>query len=465
MNDPNGAFFLDGELHMTYQHNPDEPRWGRMHWGHASSRDLLTWRHHPLALSPAATGPDAAGCWSGSIVQADGKGVAFYTGVELDGELRRQRVCRAVSVDAGRLSWRASAGNPVVAGPPEGVAPDLFRDPFVSRSADGWLILVGAGTIDGHGAVLRYRSDDLETWRSDGVVLASADLDPAVGADGPMWECPQLLRTPSADVLVVSVVDRSPGIRPSHVVAFVGRLGDEGFEVRGVQRLGMGPDFYAPAACQAPDGRWLLFGWIPEDPPDASSDRDWAGSLTFPRVVSVLDADRVSLSLATEVAAARGAGRSLGAVTLWPDEPPLEPELPPGPFELHLRLEPADSAEAVVELRDSDATPLARITWRASQRLLTVARRGIVSVAGRSAVSSVELPEADGPEASIRILVDGSILELETNGHTMATARLSLGVSAGRSVAVSAVGGSVLVRSADAWPLVGPASRAGRVDG
>ncbi|KIY98885.1 hypothetical protein MNEG_9074, partial [Monoraphidium neglectum] len=38
--------------------------WG-LSWGHASSADLVTWRHLPLALAPSAGGPDAGGCFSG----------------------------------------------------------------------------------------------------------------------------------------------------------------------------------------------------------------------------------------------------------------------------------------------------------------------------------------------------------------------------------------------------------------
>lgn len=51
-------------------------------WGHASTKDLVHWKHEPIALEPSAKGWDAAGVWSGcSTVDEHGQPVILYTAV------------------------------------------------------------------------------------------------------------------------------------------------------------------------------------------------------------------------------------------------------------------------------------------------------------------------------------------------------------------------------------------------
>lgn len=68
MNDPNGLFYDRKEnlWHIYYQYTPHDTVAGLpLHWGHASSKDLVNWKHHDLAISPER--PDE-GIFSGSIV-------------------------------------------------------------------------------------------------------------------------------------------------------------------------------------------------------------------------------------------------------------------------------------------------------------------------------------------------------------------------------------------------------------
>ena len=83
MNDPVGLICYQGYYHLFYQYFPYEKRWGTMHWGHAISKDLVSWQHLPVALYPSRL-EDCNGCFSGSAVQDGGKMYLYYTGVHYD---------------------------------------------------------------------------------------------------------------------------------------------------------------------------------------------------------------------------------------------------------------------------------------------------------------------------------------------------------------------------------------------
>lgn len=83
MNDPNGMYYHDGEYNLYYQYNPYGSMWGNMHWGHATSTNLVDWEHKPVAIAPDGIGA----IFSGSAIvdknNTAGFGkdavIAFYT--------------------------------------------------------------------------------------------------------------------------------------------------------------------------------------------------------------------------------------------------------------------------------------------------------------------------------------------------------------------------------------------------
>lgn len=299
LNDPNGMTYRDGRWHVFYQHNPAAAVHGDIHWGHASSDDLVTWREHPVAFGPDPDGPDRAGCWSGVFVDAPEPGpFVAYSGV-VDETYASTTVLRR-ALDENLDTWSAPwtvATTPASDGP-DGVA--VMRDPFVFTYGGRRWALHGAGLTDGTPAVLLYGADDLEEWTYEGLWFLGRDRPDLVGEwTADIYECPQLAFVDGRAVLVVSTQLEG---RLEHVVAVVGDLVDDAdrpgypaFRAAAAQRLDVGTVCYAPQVATDPRGAWHL-GWVRQEgvrADDTAPEEDLvAGCLTLPRRMRVVG-DRV----------------------------------------------------------------------------------------------------------------------------------------------------------------------------
>lgn len=302
LNDPNGLCRIDGTYHVFFQYNPAGPFQGDIHWGHVSSRDLLSWTTEPIALRPRTDGPDRGGCWSGCIVDDAGVPTAVYTGI-LDSPLnagvtlsRSDRTLREWHSDN---EWRI--------GVPEDPAITQVRDPFVFAHSGGRYAVQGAGGFDQSPQVLLYGCDDLAEWTYLGPLLTTADPIAAHIGEGNFWECPNLFRLQDSWVLLLSLWrnDVLSGVR--YLVGDLAAIGDGlRFIARSGGRLETGPTFYAPQVLVEPD-RVLLWGWAWEDA-DRTADEiraaGWCGTLTSPREV-VMRGDHIRFQPAAELSGLR----------------------------------------------------------------------------------------------------------------------------------------------------------------
>ncbi|MBP1135172.1 beta-fructofuranosidase [Arthrobacter sp. PvP023] len=346
INDPNGISYINGRYHVFFQYNPDSARHHKIAWGHVSSADLVRWEEHPVALRPQHGGPDEYGCWTGVVTDDGGVPTAAYSGVRGDGGHSQVVIARG-SEDL--VHWEQTGH--VAASMPNDGQVTAVRDPFIFRFNGKRYAMQGAGLANGHAALLLYTVEDMSDWKYQGIWLTSENPVASEFTPAEIWECPQLVRVPEAPAAGGSAGDSSgdsgtwlmmfslwlSGDAHEHangVGHLIGSLTEDPetglpvFTPRGGGRSDHGRDFYAPQVVALED-RALLWGWANEGPgrdgrrgrsQDEIDAVGWAGVLTYPRELSVVDGALV-VRPAHEIDAYRGmpvASRAGGTVQLPP---------------------------------------------------------------------------------------------------------------------------------------------------
>lgn len=325
INDPNGPIYYNGQYHLFFQHNPYGDKWGNMSWAHAVSDDLAHWKRMPIALTPTPDSYDKDGVFSGCcVIDDNGIPTIIYTGTQPEVQ------CIARSYD-GMNTWVKYEGNPVIEEPPmENLSG--FRDPFVWKQDDQWLMALGSGIPGQGGAALLYRSKNLTEWEY---------LHPLCTGFGDMWECPNFF--PLGDKWVLAV---SPY---GEVKYTIGEFKDLKFYPTTWERMDLGgrAGFYAPNCLLAPDGRRIMWGWITKG---GTEGYPWNGMLTLPRVLTLREDGRLGIEPAAELKALRGAHVAHKNILLEDDKPFFIPDFKSNTFEMHAEFELMNSRGVGIQL-------------------------------------------------------------------------------------------------------------------
>ena len=208
INDPNGLVWFHGKYHLYFQCNPHSNQWDKMHWGHAVSQDLIHWEECQPVLFPEEIyeNDQRGGCFSGSVIEHEGRLYAFYTAVARDAEsgLIRSQQCLAWSDDG--YQFKKYQKNPIIPESPSGSSD--FRDPKVIFHKDRWQMLVGgtsgsASDMTSHGRIYLYHSKNLTHWEYDGILYEGED------GEGTMFECPDLFELDGKWIITASPMNRT----------------------------------------------------------------------------------------------------------------------------------------------------------------------------------------------------------------------------------------------------------------
>jgi fructan beta-fructosidase len=285
-NDPNGMVYNKGVYHLFYQHHPYSSVWGPMHWGHATSKDMINWKHEPIAIYPDSIGT----IFSGSAIvdknNTSGFGkngqaplVAIFTQHSMEGEkggkndFQNQSI--AYSNDDGK-TWTKYEGNPVLKNP--GIID--FRDPKVMwyEPQKKWIM-----TLATKDRITFYSSKDLKSW------VKESEFGATVGAHGGVWECPDLFTFDDNGkkvwVLLVSINPGGPN-KGSATQYFIGDFDGNKFTplTTDVKWIDYGPDDYAGITWSNTGNRKIFLGWMSNWMyANVVPTETWRNAMTIPR--------------------------------------------------------------------------------------------------------------------------------------------------------------------------------------
>ena len=295
MNDPNGLLYYKGTYHLFYQYYPKASVWGPMHWGHATSSDMIHWKNQPVALYPDSLGLIFSGSAVVDFNNTSGLGkngqpplVAIFTHhdqtKEKDGKNDTENESIAYSNDDGK-TWHKYAHNPVLKNP--GIFD--FRDPNVVWYTPEKKWVMSLATKD---RITFYSSPNLKEWKKE------SEFGEHLGAHGGVWECPTLFPITATDgkKLWVLIVNINPG-GPSGGSAtqyFVGNFNGKIFKAlnNDTRWIDSGTDEYAGVTFHNTGDRNIFFGWMSNwEYATTVPTEVWRSANTVPRELKLVNID------------------------------------------------------------------------------------------------------------------------------------------------------------------------------
>jgi fructan beta-fructosidase len=298
MNDPNGLVYYKGVYHLFYQYYPEDIVWGPMHWGHATSTDLIHWKHKKIALFPDKLGFIFSGSAVVDVNNTSGFGtlknppmIAIFTyhnmEIEKSGGINTQSQGLAFSLDEGK-TWTKYQENPIIANP------NLkdFRDPnvFWNKETKTWNLILVAGDC-----AQFYTSKNLINWKFE------SKFGKGIGAHGGVWECPNLFKIKvenSKDEKWILLISINPGAPNggSGTQYFIGDFDGKNFKTtqKDTKWIDNGTDNYAGVTYDnAPDNKRIFIGWMSNwlyarNTPTTN----WRSAMTLPRELSLSKIDQ-----------------------------------------------------------------------------------------------------------------------------------------------------------------------------
>ena len=409
-NDPNGMVYKDGEWHLSYQYNPYGTTHGNMHWGHAVSKDLVSWEHHPFIIAPDELGSIFSGSSVVDINNTAGFGenaiVAIYTSAG-----RGQRQSIAWSLDDGR-TYTKYEGNPVLSEPDK----KDFRDPKVTWIDDQWVMSVAAGEV-----ISFYGSKDLKNW------IHLSDFGKGIGSHAAVWECPDLMKFnyngKDKWVLLVSINPGGPN-GGSVTQYFIGDFDGKQFKADPLPYplwVDQGVDNYAGVTFGNTPGRYVFMGWMSNWwYANQTPTKYFRNSMTIPRDLGIKHNGRHLVLASTpspEIYAARGEEKTLDDMSVsqkWTLDEILAANN--GAYEIDMTIVPESGNVFTLSLANSKGEHATfKFDFKKQELVLDRSESGLTDFAPRYVTDPIVTPLVKRKEYKVQLFVDRLSTEMFVN--------------------------------------------------
>lgn len=424
-NDPNGLVYLNGTYHLFYQHNPFDNVWGHMTWAHATSTDLIHWKHLPIAIQEE----NGIMIFSGTCIadknntsgfatkQGQFPMIAIYTGHI---ESTNQSQYLAYSLDGG-ITWTKYKNNPIL---------DLhkkdFRDPkvFWYEPKKYWVMAL---MFPVEHQVQFYSSKNLRDWNQ------LSTFGPAGDTTG-VWECPDLTQVP-----ILGAAGKKKWLLQTSqnggMQYFVGEFDGKKFinenPAGKINRPDYGPDYYAAIAYNQLPASFspVSVGWInnwnyANDIPTTP----WKGVMSLPRKMSLKKVNNEWILLQQPVEGFGKLRQTLLQLNNKPVSGTIALNANTQQCELLVTIDPETAENCGIRLASGNAHEF-EIGYTVSNNQLYIDRSKTANQSFSKNFASLNRFEAKVPlhnkQLQLHIFFDNSIIEVFANdGETVLTAQI-----------------------------------------
>jgi len=464
--DVNAAIFWKGRYHIFYIFQSEKGHC----WGHASSIDMVHWRHHTTALEP---GEGDHGIFSGgAFVDKNGVPTITYWGLD-------RGVCIATSTDDELNEWTKSPHNPIISETHFGYAMVEGSDgnKFVYGVADPTGIWVHNGRyymLTGNLLVLRefgrkqkqpkhlgdhaylFVSDDLAEWKYLHEFYQSDRKWTAEGEDN---MCADFFPLPaSAEDGAAS--DRHMLLFISHnrgCQYYVGRYADDRFEPEVHGRMSwVDNTFFAPESLLDNKGHRIMWAWIRDSMnKETRQASGWSGTMGLPRVLWLADDGMLRMAPPEELKTLRYNSMTKQNLTVKAEADLLLKQISGNSIELSIEMLSDDAKRMGVKVCTSpDGQEQTLVYYDAVEKMLKIDTNKSSLGEGSKKVEAGPFELATGELLKLRVFVDKSVVEVFANNRQAVMRRIYPTRKDSVGVVLFSTGGDSQVSLLRGWDMM-----------